>query len=105
MTIGATYTHEMANSNALILSADYHHEAQVALDDNPANNRYQREVNALNASLTYRLDSGLQVTLWGRNLTDARYITTIFPSVAQAGSISGYPSAPRTYGASVKYKF
>ncbi len=105
MTIGATYTHEMANSNALILSADYHHEAQVALDDNPANSRYQREVNALNASLTYRVDSGLQVTLWGRNLTDARYITTIFPSVAQAGSISGYPSAPRTYGASVKYKF
>lgn len=105
MTIGATYTHEMANSNALILSADYHHESQVALDDNPANAQYQREVNALNASLTYRLDMGLQFTLWGRNLTDARYITTIFPSVAQAGSISGYPSAPRTYGASVKYKF
>lgn len=105
MTIGATYTHEMANSNALILSADYHHESQVALDDNPANAQYQREVNALNASLTYRLDMGLQFTLWGRNLTDSRYITTIFPSVAQAGSISGYPTQPRTYGASVKYKF
>ncbi len=105
MTIGATYTHEFDNADALILSADYHHEAQVALDDNPANARFQREVNALNASLTYRMDMGLQFTLWGRNLTDARYITTIFPSVAQAGSISGYPSAPRTYGASVKYKF
>ncbi|MGB5076792.1 MAG: TonB-dependent receptor, partial [Sphingorhabdus sp.] len=100
MTLGASYTHELANADQIVVSTDYHHEAQVALDDNPANLRYQREVNALNASITYKLDMGLQLTLWGRNLTDARYITTIFPSVAQSGSISGYPNQPRTYGAS-----
>lgn len=105
MTLGATYTHELENGSSFILSGDYHSESQVALDDNPANSRYQREVEALNASLTFQTNMGLQFTLWGRNLTDARYLTTIFPSVAQAGSISGYPNAPRTYGASVKYKF
>jgi outer membrane receptor protein involved in Fe transport len=62
-------------------------------------------VNALNASLTYQMDMGLQLAVWGRNLTDSRYLTTIFPSVVQAGSISGYPSQPRTYGVSAKYRF
>lgn len=104
-TLGATYTHEFDNADALILSADYHHESQVALSDDPFLSRFQREVDALNASLTYRMDMGLQFTIWGRNLTDSRYLTTVFPSVVQAGSVSGYPSAPRTYGASVKYKF
>jgi iron complex outermembrane receptor protein len=52
-----------------------------------------------------RFDTGLQFSLWGRNLTNAQYLSVIFPSVVQSGSISGYPNAPRTYGASVKYKF
>ena len=103
-TLGATYTTNVG-SNELIFSTDYHYEAQVELSDDPTLSRYQREVNALNASITFKMDMGLQFTLWGRNLTDATYITTIFPSVAQSGSISGYPSQPRTYGASVKFKF
>lgn len=104
MTLGATYTMELG-ADELIFSTDYHHEAQIELSDDPTLARYQREVNALNASITFKMDMGLQFTLWGRNLTDAKYITTIFPSVAQSGSISGYPSQPRTYGASVKFKF
>jgi iron complex outermembrane recepter protein len=104
-TLGATYTHEFGDENAFILSADYHYESPTQLGDNPLFRGIQREVSALNASATVRLGSGLQFTLWGRNLTDAKYVTTVFPSVVQSGSISGYPSAPRTYGASVKYKF
>lgn len=113
MTIGGVYTHEFGNSNKLILSADYHYEAPVEISNNPTYARFQREVNALSASLTYEMEMGLQFTLWGRNLTNAKYLTTIFPGVIQGddvfgagrGSISGYPSQPRTYGASVKYKF
>ena len=105
MTIGGVYTHEFGNADKLIFAADYHYEAKVEISDNPAYRAYQREVNALSASLTYQMDMGLQFTLWGRNLTDAQYLTTIFPGVVQTGTISGYPSQPRTYGASVKYKF
>ncbi|MEY4268803.1 MAG: Ferripyoverdine receptor precursor [Pseudomonadota bacterium] len=105
MTIGGVYTHEFGNSDKLILGADYHYEAQVAISNNPAYIAYQREVNALNASLTYQMDMGLQVSLWGRNLTSAKYLTTIFPGVIQSGTISGYPSQPKTYGVSAKYRF
>jgi len=104
-TLGATYTAELGNGAELIMNVDYHNESNTTINDNPAYRLYKREVNDLSASTTLRLDNGLQLSLWGRNLTYAKYISVIFPSVVQSGSISGYPSAPRTYGASVKYKF
>ncbi len=104
-TLGATYTAELGNGSELIMNVDYHNESQTTINDNPAYRDYKREVNDVSASTTLRLENGLQLSLWGRNLTNARYLSTIFPSVVQAGSISGYPNQPRTYGASVKYKF
>ena len=66
---------------------------------------FKQSVNDLNASITYTLDMGLEFSIWGRNLLDDRMIRQIFDSPAQIGSISGYPNQPRTYGASVRYKF
>lgn len=104
-TLGATYTADLNDGKALILNADYHNESKTVMNDDPAAAIYKREVNDLSAAVTLRLDSGLQFSLWGRNLTDAKYLSVIFPSVVQSGSTSGYPNSPRTYGASVKYKF
>jgi iron complex outermembrane recepter protein len=104
-TWGATYTAELGGDTALILSSDYHYEANTTINDNPAFRIYKREVSDLGASATLRFGNGLQFSLWGRNLTDAKYLATIFPSVVQAGSVSGYPNQPRTYGASAKFKF
>ena len=104
-TVGATYTADLNDGKALILNADYHNESSTVMNDNPADAQYKREVNDLSAAVTLRFDTGLQFSLWGRNLTNAQYLSVIFPSVVQSGSISGYPNAPRTYGASVKYKF
>jgi outer membrane receptor protein involved in Fe transport len=104
-TLGATYTLDLNEGTSLILNADYHNESNVVINENPAWRQYKREVNDLSAAATLRLDSGLQLSIWGRNLTNAKYISVNFPSVVQSGSISGYPNQPRTYGASVKYKF
>jgi iron complex outermembrane recepter protein len=104
-TLGATYTHNFDSGAALILNTDYHYEAKVVINDNPAYRIYKREVNDLGASATFKLENGLQFSLWGRNLTGAKYLATIFPSVVQSGSVSGYPNQPRTYGVAVKYKF
>jgi outer membrane receptor protein involved in Fe transport len=104
-TIGATYTADLNDGKSLILNADYHMESKVPILDDPATSQYTREVKDLGASATLRLDNNLQFSLWGRNLTKAQYLTVIFPSVVQSGSLSGYPNQPRTYGASVKYKF
>jgi outer membrane receptor protein involved in Fe transport len=43
--------------------------------------------------------------LWGRNLTDDEYLLSAFPTVIQAGSFSGYPNEPRTFGLTVRKRF
>ena len=43
--------------------------------------------------------------LWGRNLNDDDYLLSAFPSVAQAGSFSGYPNEPRPYGVTLSMRF
>jgi len=111
LSMGATYTHEFAGGTKAIAHVDYAYESPVQIVEGlsgfPAGvvEGLQREVNSLNASFTIRLTNGLDVGVWGRNLTDAQYLTTIFPAVAQAGSVSGYPSQPRTYGGTVRFKF
>jgi iron complex outermembrane receptor protein len=118
VTFGAAYDHEFANSDHLILRADFHHESDVAIAEGlpgflsqgtaaavAAARPFRREVDDLNASLTYALDRGLELSLWGRNLLNDRTFGTIFDSVGQQGSISGYPNQPRTYGVSARFRF
>lgn len=123
-SFGATWDKELANGDRFILRGDYQYESPVQVLDglvnfvgvNPDGSQnfeaarraaqpFVREVNNVNASVTYALDMGLEFTLWARNLLDDRYITTIFPSVAQGQSISGYPNQPRTWGGLVRFRF
>ena len=103
IAVGGTYTAPISDRAKLIFHADYNHESNV--DIAQGNSFYRRQVESLNAAITLALGNGLEATAWGRNLTDAAYLTTIFPSVAQSGSLSGYRSQPRTYGGSLRYRF
>jgi iron complex outermembrane recepter protein len=108
----------------LILRGDFSYQAPIQIERgltgfigrNPDGSRnfapalaaarpFRNEVNDLNASITYAMRMGLELTVWGRNLLDDRNITGIFDSVAQAGSISGYTNQPRTYGVAARFKF
>lgn len=81
------------------------YEEDVPVVDNIPSSIASREINMFNASAGFKLSNGLDFNLWGRNLNDDEYLLSAFPSVAQAGSISGYPNQPRTYGLTVKYNF
>ena len=93
--------------------ADWQYEADSDFGDGGATapinaaleDLYDREVNNVNASLGFTSANGLGITLWGRNIFDHEYITTAFPGVAQAGTWTGYPSQPRTYGVTVRKVF
>jgi len=108
----ATYTHEFGGSgNALIGRVDYSHESNVNITNGlptfgpTAETLFRREVNLVNTSLTLALENGIQISAFARNLLDDRYITQVFDATAQAGTVSGYPNQPRTYGGSVRFKF
>lgn len=111
MAAGGTYTHEFAGGTRAIFHVDYHYESPVQIVEGltgfPASvaQNLKREVNQLNASFTVALTNGFELGVWGRNLTNAQYLTTVFPAVAQSGSVSGYPNQPRTYGVTGRFKF
>lgn len=123
-SFGATWDKRLGNGDRLIVRGDYQYDSAVQVVDglvnfvgvNPdgspnfasaleAARPFTREVNNVNASITYALQNGLEFTLWGRNLLDDRFINTIFPSVAQGQGVSGYPNLPRTYGGLIRYRF
>lgn len=109
ISTSATYTHEWDSGTRLISRIDYSHESNENINNGlptfGANPIFKREVNLVNGSVTLALNNGLEVGLWGRNLLNDDYILTVFDGVAQAGTVSGYPSAPRTYGGVVRFKF
>jgi iron complex outermembrane recepter protein len=125
LNTSATYVQPVGNGNRITYRADYFWTSETQLSQglnlnsataipnqaarNAANLKaaeaYTTQPKSLNASISYALANGLELTAWARNLTDERFLTTIFDAVAQDGSISGYPSPPRFYGVSAKYVF
>ncbi|TNE47007.1 MAG: TonB-dependent receptor [Sphingomonadales bacterium] len=108
MATSATYTHEFAAGHRLISRIDYSHESNTRINNGLPTfgpNNFKREVNLVNASMTMALENGFEFGVWARNLLNDEYILTVFDGVAQAGTVSGYPAPPRTYGGVVRYKF
>ncbi|MBD3813896.1 MAG: TonB-dependent receptor, partial [Betaproteobacteria bacterium] len=113
ISTGATYTIEFAGGTKLIPHIDYSHESNTPVNNGlPTYNAalgntkiFRREVNIVNASVNLQLTNGLEVGVWARNLLNDHYIMTDFDGVAQSGTVSVYPSAPRTYGAVARFKF
>lgn len=125
-TVSAQYAYPLADQDRLILYTSFRYEAPVQTVEglpafivrNPATGavldyqpsldaaaRFTREVKQLNSSITYAMDRGLEIAIWGRNILNDRYVTAIFDSIAQTGSISAYVNQARTYGASIKYRW
>ena len=99
----ATYRWSVGSYDAFV-RADLNHESNVTVIENVPASVATREVNTVNASAGVSKD-GWDIQLWGHNLTDDDYLISAFPSVAQFGSYSGYPSQPRTYGVTVRKRF
>jgi outer membrane receptor protein involved in Fe transport len=121
---GAQWDQELGNGDNLIARADFSYQAPVQVAEGllgfdvqgqtpaqavaanlAAARPFRSEVNDLNASLTYAMDMGLELTVWGRNLLNDRNITGIFDSTAQEQSVSGYTNQPRTYGVAARFRF
>jgi len=117
VVIGGLYERDLGDGK-LILSSTYHYESDVKITEGlggflplgveaaiAAADPFHRQVDELTASVAYVFDSGFEVSVWGRNLLDDRYILQVFDSVAQPLAISGYPNQPRTYGVTARYRF
>lgn len=104
MVASGTYYFDLFNAQSF-LRGEYIYESDVQVVENVPADVASRKISMLNASFGMTWNNGLEVILWGRNLTDDEYLLTAFPTVAQAGSYSGYPNQPRTYGVTLRARF
>lgn len=88
------------------LNADYSWRTKIAYaltpPQDPAN--IGEAYGLLNGKITLRLQSGIEVSAWGKNLTNKRYVVRI-TDLAAAGFLNNYPGDPRTYGVTARYRF
>lgn len=125
ITVSGQWDQEIGSGDRLIARAAYHYESPAwaveglpgfisrdaagnVIDYAPAIQAarpFKRQVDELEASLTYAMASGFEISIWGRNLLNDRYLNRIFDSVAQPQAISGYLNLPRTYGVSARFKW
>lgn len=104
LAIGASWTHQLADAGTLVSYVDFTHESEVHIAENVPTSM-KREVNLVNGSIGYLSANGWKYSLWARNLFDDDYIGWAFPTVAQSGSFSAFPSQPRTWGLSIRKDF
>ena len=102
VAVGGTYNIDVGGGNDLILHVDYALNSAYQIAQGLP---FKADIDSLNASISFAFENGLELSIWGRNLTEPKYNPVIFASVAQSGSLSGYPPPPSFYGASAKFKF
>jgi iron complex outermembrane receptor protein len=102
----ATINHELGADWQGYARVEYDYSSKVQLTETVSPALASYDTNIVNASLgVTNTAHQIEVSLWARNLTNDESLISAFPTVAQDGSYSGYPNAPRTYGVTVRKSF
>lgn len=102
----ATISHNFENGLSAFVRGEYDYSSKVQLAENTPAAISTFGVHNVNASLGLASEPlGAQILFWARNLTNTKTIIAAFPTVAQTGSYSGFPSEPRTYGVTLSKRF
>jgi iron complex outermembrane receptor protein len=116
-SIGATQQFDVGPGN-LSLHADYAYVSSRAYYQDTASPLQSDAVKAvytraneqgtvpayglLNGQIGYNLpDAGVELTVWGRNLTNKQFFNVVSTFYTSFGPAIGYPGAPRTFGFTV----
>ncbi|MEM1396314.1 MAG: TonB-dependent receptor [Pseudomonadota bacterium] len=105
LSTAVSYRFDLPGNATLTPRVEYLLDSEVALIDGANDDAPTREVSQFNANIAYVMENGFSVNVFGRNLNNNAGLITFFPSVAQAGSFSGYVVQPRTWGVSIRKDF
>lgn len=100
-SIGGQYKIETGSDSSITLAANLYHNAGMFFD--PQNRARQPHYNLVSGSVSWAPNDNLEIMLWGKNLADERYYSTIDVTVP-TGDVY-IPAAPRTYGATFRARF
>ncbi|MCF6292532.1 MAG: TonB-dependent receptor [Robiginitomaculum sp.] len=103
-TISSTATYDFPiGQNLGFIRGEYYYRSGFAPGTDLNVLKEQPGTTILSASVGMRADSW-DLSLWGKNLTDAQVFQGVFDTVFQAGSLSGYPIDPATYGVTLRMR-
>ncbi len=104
-TLGINYSYPMANDARIVADVSWLYTAQkyyTAILNTPRST--VQPTYYLDALLTYHApDDRFTIGLWGKNLLDKRYISTVYDSPGYMGLVGYAP--PRQFGGSVTFNF
>lgn len=101
--LGATLVFPLADG-ALYLRGDYMYmDDHVTNNSNEPDDEVYQDRESLNAKLGWRNDNW-NLSIWGKNLTDDSYAGLTSQVQRFSGSRAYYLTAPRTYGATLRYE-
>ena len=104
-TLGANYTYRLGGGARIVADASWLYTAKkfyTAVTDTPRST--VQPTYYLDALLTYYgPDDRYSIGLWGKNLLDKRYISTVYDSPGYMGIVGFAP--PRQFGVTAGYKF
>jgi iron complex outermembrane receptor protein len=114
--LNATYSFNVSDAVSSYLRLEYVYESEAAVVENVPSKleAYVSNTNipAVRSSKNFNMSmgfnhapSGIEVMLWGRNLTNHQALLSAFPTTAAPGSYGGYPTAPKTYGLTARATF
>ena len=106
LSASVTLNQEFGAGYTAFVRTEYDFASKTPLIETVPANLSTYGTNNVNASLGVESKPGhWSVSLWARNLFDDREMVGVFPTVAQTGSYSGFPNAPRTFGVTLGSKF
>ena len=109
LNIGANFFYPVGDSAKGYFRVDWQYESEVqsneAIFTTTGTQQPFRTVSTFNAATGVKFDNGFAVQIWGRNIFNDEYVSTVFPGVLQTGVINGYMNAPRTYGINLRKNF
>ena len=104
-TLGANYTYDMENGGSVVADVSWMYTAKkyyTSIFDTPRSQ--VQPTYYVDGLLTYYgPDKRYSVGLWGKNLLDKHYISTVYDSPGYMGLVGYAP--PRQWGVSVGYNF
>ena len=103
--IGAQYDINFSDGMSGRLSADYAWRSAAYLDTVNTAVLRQPSYELVNARATWAFDDSLELSVYGKNLTDTRAIQSGSQALASLGLAWGGFHAPRTYGLDMAWRF
>lgn len=100
----ARYETSLTNAADLVISADWNWRSSAFLELNNQPSNLQDAYWVLNGRASVQFGNGVELSIWGKNLTNTDYIVYLNDLPAFGWLLNGY-AAPRTFGGSVKVMF